>query len=184
MPTTLLVDRSLIYPDHIWELFETRNLLVAEISRQLGPRLSTVITYSEVARAASLEEAMAAGPDPVYGSNLQHALLVARGAARTTGSDQILLLTYSLPSAHHTGGTQPFFMEPPIEQSLDAARREAASATSGGLRLQILTVVPSANESRSAAIAAYFVPMAEAAGGRLESIVAGQEVEPVVSQLL
>ena len=127
----------MIYPDHIWELFETRNLLVAEISRQLGPRLSTVITYSEVARAASLEVAMAAGPDLVYGSNLQHALLVARGVVRTTGSDQILLLTYSLPSAHHTGGTQPFFMEPPIEQSLDAARREAASATSDGLRLQI-----------------------------------------------
>ena len=181
--TTLLVDRSLILPDHIWELFDMRNRLVAEVSRQLGPRLSTVITYSEVARASSLEEAAADGPDPVYGSNLQHALLMARCAARTTGGDHILLLTYSLPSAHHTDGTQPFFMEPPIAESLEAARREAVSAISDGLHIDILTVVPDGDEARSATINAFFIPMAEAAGGRIDSVATGQEIESVAGTI-
>jgi uncharacterized protein with von Willebrand factor type A (vWA) domain len=173
----------LIYPNHIWEVFETRNQLIAEVSIQLGPRLSTVVAYSEVARAASLEEAMLEGPDLVYGSNLQHALLMAREASRATGSDRILLLTYSLPSAHHVDG-QVFFMEPPIAESLDAARREAANATSDGLCIDILTVVPTEDESRSRAMDAYFGPMAESAGGSIESVATGDEIESGVSRIL
>jgi uncharacterized protein with von Willebrand factor type A (vWA) domain len=181
--TVLVVDRSLIYPNHIGELYETRNHLVAEVSKQLGRQLSTVVTYSELARAASVEEAMADGPDVVYGSNLQHGLLMAREASRTAGSDRVLLLTYSLPSAHHTAG-QAFFMMPPIAESLDASRREAASATSDGLRTDILTVVPDGDEPRSTAIAAYFGPIAEAAGGSTESVTPGDVIEPVVSRIL
>jgi hypothetical protein len=87
--TIVVVDRSLIYPNHIWELFEIRNAMIAEISRQLGPRISTVLAYSEAARATSLREAKADGPDMVYGSNLQHGLLLAREASRTTRSLQM-----------------------------------------------------------------------------------------------
>ncbi len=126
---------------------------------------------------------MADGHDVVYGSNLQHALVMAREASRATGSDRILILTYSLPSAHHIAG-QAFFMEPPIAESLDAARREAASATSDGLRIDILTVTPNGDESRSTAIDSYFRPMAQAAGGSIESIATGQEIESVVSRIL
>jgi uncharacterized protein with von Willebrand factor type A (vWA) domain len=184
VPTTLVVDRSLIYPQHIWELFETRNLLVAEVSRRLGSHLSMIITYSDVARVSPLEAAMADGPDPVYGSNLQHALLIARETARNTGNGEILLLTYSLPSAHHIDGTQPFFMDPPVEESLDAASREAISTTADGLRLKLLTINSRSTDSRSAALASYFVPLADATGAVLRSVAVGQDVERVVNQVV
>jgi uncharacterized protein with von Willebrand factor type A (vWA) domain len=183
MSTVLVVDRSLIVPRHIWELFEMRNRLVAEISKQLGPRISAVIAYSEVARVVTTEEALADGPDIVYGSNLQHGLLMAREASRTSGSDRILLLTYSLPSAHHITG-QAFFMEPPIPETLDAARREAASASSDGLGIDILTVVSEGDESRSAAINDFFGAIAERAGGRIEPVITGQEIEAVVGGII
>jgi hypothetical protein len=177
------VDRSLIVSRHIHELFEMRNVLTAEISNQLGPRLSAVVTYSEAARVSSLEEAMMDGPDPVYGSNLQHGLLTARHISRIATSDRILLVTYSLPSAHHISG-QAFFMEPPIDQSLDAARSEALSAASDGLRMDIVTVAPNGDTARSAALAAFFVPLVEATGGSTESVAAGQDVAPIVSGII
>jgi uncharacterized protein with von Willebrand factor type A (vWA) domain len=130
-----------------------------------------------------LEAAMADGPDPVYGSNLQHALLIAREIARRTKAGEILLLAYSLPNAHHIDGTQPFFMDPPVEESLDAARREAISTTADGLRLKVLTIVPSVADSRSATLASYFVSLADATGAVLKSVVVGQDVETVVSQV-
>jgi uncharacterized protein with von Willebrand factor type A (vWA) domain len=166
------------------ELFEMRNHLVSEVSNQLGPSLSTVIAYSEVAREVSLEEATMDGPDLVYGSNLQHGLLMARLASRRTSSDRILLVTYSLPSAHHVPGGGAFFMEPPIIQSLDAARREAASVTSDELRLDIMMVVAKSDESRTETVNAFFVPLAEAVGGSIESVLVGQETESVVSRII
>jgi uncharacterized protein with von Willebrand factor type A (vWA) domain len=120
MSPTLVVDRSLIYPNHIVELFDLRNQLVAEVSEQLGTELGTLIAYSEIARVTSVEGASMEGPDYVYGSNLQHALNLARAASRTAGDSRIVLVTYSLPSAHHVSG-EPFFMESPLPESLEAA---------------------------------------------------------------
>lgn len=174
----LLVDRSLIVPDHIPDLFELRGQLVNETCRQLGLELGTLIAYSEVARTTSLEDILGAGPDFVYGSNLQHALLMARAASRTTGSCRILIVTYSLPSAHHING-EAFFMEPAMDESLEAARYEARGCHLDGISIDILLIVQDADGERRLALETVFRPM-----GNVVSVRPGDQIDSVVRGML
>jgi uncharacterized protein with von Willebrand factor type A (vWA) domain len=178
------VDRSLIYPDHIPGLFEVRNRLVNQISEQLGSDLGTVIAYSETARVTSVEDASSDGPDFVYGSNLQHALVVSRAANdRAAGSGGTILVTYSVPSAHHVSGA-PFFMEPPLPESLEAAQSEFQTCSAEGIRIDVLMIAPRADGGRSMALQTYFRPMAEAAGGIAVLVLPDSPLEPVVQRVL
>ena len=172
------MDRSLIVPNHIPELFELRGQLVNEACRQLGSELGTLIAYSEVARTTSVADALATGPDFVYGSNLQHALLMARAASRTTGSSRILLVTYSLPSAHHVNGGA-FFMEPAMDESLEAARYEARGCHLDGINIDILLVVQEADSERRVALETFFRPI-----GNVVSVRPGDHIDSVVREML
>jgi Transposase len=61
-------------------------------------------------------------PTAHQGSNLQHALLMARAANRATGSSRIVLVTYNMPSAHHVHA-DVYFNYPPVPESLEAGGR-------------------------------------------------------------
>jgi uncharacterized protein with von Willebrand factor type A (vWA) domain len=179
----LLVDRSLALPDNPEELYDVRGRLVAELSRRLGSDLDTYIAYSDVANATSMAHAQEAGPDFVYGSNLQHALLLARAACRSTTSNEVILLTYSLPSAHHVQG-HPFFMLPPIAESLEAARTEAGCCAADGIRVNTMLVLETAHPDRRKPLEAFFRPITEATGGMLVLLQAGEDIGVLVERFL
>ena len=183
MSTTLVVDRSLHLLDRLNDVYLLRNLVASEVGKQLGPELATVITYAEVARSASIEEAAEAGFDYVYGSNLQHALLTARVANRTTGSSRIVLVTYNMPSAHHMS-RDVYFNYPPIPESLDAARREASSAASDGIRIDALLVAQDTTSDQAVALEDYFRPIAEATGGKVLLVTPNDGVDASVDRLV
>lgn len=183
MSITLVVDRSLIYPNHIPELFELRNQFVGVMKEQLGSELGTVVAYSEVDRITSFEKATLDGPDYVYGSNLQHALVISQAAdTQPPGSTAIVLVTYSLPSARHISG-EPFFFEPPLPESLEAARSEFQRCSANGASIDVLMIARDADGERSKALQTYFRPIAEDAGGVARLVVPGDPVESVVERI-
>ena len=155
--------------------YETRSFIVSEIERQLGTKVTTLITYAEVAHTASIEDVLEFDFDYVYGSNLQHALLVARAASRTTGSSRIVLVTYSLPSAHHISG-QAFFSYPPIV--------EGRACASDGIRIDTLLVTEDASNDEGTTLQRYFRPMTEEAGGKFLLVTPSDHVEDSVGQFL
>jgi uncharacterized protein with von Willebrand factor type A (vWA) domain len=169
--------------DPLDEAYELRSLLAHEVGRQLVPDLATVIAYVEVARSVTVEEAAEPGFDYVYGSNLQHALLMARAANRATGSSRIVLVTYNMPSAHHVHADVSFNY-PPVPESLEAARREASGAASDGIRIDALLVVPDTTSDRAVALEDYFGPIAEGTGGEVFLVAPSDEVAASVDRLV
>jgi uncharacterized protein with von Willebrand factor type A (vWA) domain len=166
MGIVCLVDRSLIVSGSSPEVFDLRNRVVAELAEQANSPATTFIAYSEVARVTSLAEAIQQGSDFVYGSNLQHALLLARVACRVNRCERIALVTYSLPSAFHSGG-DPFFSWPPVPITLEAAHREAESCRSDGYRIETTLISKGSAGDSEADLTAYFRPLTEATGGKL-----------------
>ena len=171
-------------PAYGWELCDLRSQLVVELSEKLGSKTSAVIGYAEVARTMSVEDVTQAGPDPVYGSNLQHALLLGRVSNRETGTSRAVLVTYSLPSAHHVSGSDVYFNYPPVPESLEAARREASNSTSDGTRIDTVLLSHSADdEERTAALQNFFKQMSEQAGGNLRLVRPGDPLTGLVHDL-
>jgi uncharacterized protein with von Willebrand factor type A (vWA) domain len=182
----LLVDRSMPtpLPTFGWELCDLRSRIVLDLSEQLGSNTSAVIGYSEVAGRMSVQDVAQAGPDHVFGSNLQHAVLLARASNRETGTSRALLITYSLPSAHHVSGAQVFFNYPPAPESLEAAEREVSSAASEGTRIDVLLLVhPSDDEERTEALQQYFGQMSEHSGAELTLVHPGDPFKAVLRHL-
>ena len=182
----LLVDRSMPMPlpPYGWELCDLRSRLVADLAERLGPRANEVIGYAEVARNMSIDRATKAGPEAVYGANLQHALLLGRASTRETGAQRLIQVAYNLPSAHHISGTDVYFNYPPVTESLDAARTEAASAGSEGTRIDTLLLVhPSDAEERIASHDEYFRQISEQTGGSLILVRPDDSVDAAVHSL-
>jgi uncharacterized protein with von Willebrand factor type A (vWA) domain len=173
------------FPTYGWELCDLRSRLVVQLTEHLGPSAGVVIGYSEVARTTSLEDVTQAGPEIAYGANLQHALLLGRVSSRETGTLRMILVTYSLPSAHHVSEADVYFNYPPVPESLDAASREASSAASDGTRIDALLLVhPSDDEQRIAAHQDFFRQMSEQSHGNLTLVRPGDPLEDVAQDLM
>jgi uncharacterized protein with von Willebrand factor type A (vWA) domain len=166
MGIVCLVDRSLIISGSSPEVFDLRNRVVADLADQPDPPVTTFIAYSEVARVTSLAEAMHPGSDFVYGSNLQHALLLARVACRANRCERIALVAYSLPTAFHQGG-DAFFNWPPVPITLQAALREAESCRSDGYRIDTTLISKGSARDSEADLTAYYRSLTEVTGGTL-----------------
>ena len=182
--TALVVDRSLILKDQLDDLYGLRNQVASEVARQLGHELATVIAYAEIARSASIEEATEPGVDFVYGSNLQHALLMGRVANRTMRSSRIVLVTYNMPSAHHTAEGDVYFDYPPIPQTLEAVRVEGRACTSDGIRIDTLLVARDVANDDNPALEDFFRPIAVGTGGKLVLVTASDQIDISVDRLL
>jgi hypothetical protein len=152
MGTVLVVDRSMAYPDSPADLYERRRLAVAAICRRLGSEISENITYADVAREAATEDAHEAEFEYVYGANLAHALVLARQAiARrsVSGSGRIVLVTYSLPSAHHTESGDVFFFpgSPPLPDTLAATTTEIRACATDGIQVDTVLILRVATDA-------------------------------------
>ncbi|MHB8190545.1 MAG: vWA domain-containing protein [Ferrimicrobium sp.] len=91
----------------------------------------SLITFSETAREVPLHELPTARWDYVYGTNIEHALLLARTSLRARpGHRQIFLVTDGEPTAHIDPATsEPFFSYPPTPETIQRTLAEVVRCT-------------------------------------------------------
>ncbi|MDX1658299.1 MAG: hypothetical protein R3343_05720 [Nitriliruptorales bacterium] len=97
-----------------------------------------LIGFSDYARRMQPADLGAAGFERVYGTNMQHAFLLAR---RVLADDprpvkQVIMVTDGEPTAHLEDG-QAIFHWPPVRETLEKTLREAARLAKGGIALNI-----------------------------------------------
>ena len=93
-----------------------------------------IIGFSEVAREIRPDELPTAMWDWVYGTNLQHALALARRLlAHQHGTKQIIVVTDGEPTAHIDDYGEVFFNYPPIAETLQRTMAEVIRCTRAGI---------------------------------------------------
>jgi hypothetical protein len=115
--------------------------LLSHLARVLGPAVKGVVRYSETAWLASTADVDEHEiDDSGHGSNLQHALLVARDACNESGADRMVVVVSSFPSAHILLGGEVFFNYPPVLGTFLATTDEATLLASDGVRLDAVVL--------------------------------------------
>lgn len=119
--------------------------LHALISAQFPNDDLDVVVFSETARRIRPTELPQASWDYVYGTNMQHALMIARSLlAGRPGNRQILLITDGEPTAHITASGMPQFHYPPLPETVDVTLREVVRCTRAGIRINTFMLGTSA----------------------------------------
>ena len=142
--TVILLDlsRSLWYGDVADQTMDVARALVAELRAQSPGDEIDLIGFSNVAKRIELDELSERSySDAGYGTNLQHALQIAREilSTRQRGQKRIILITDGEATAH-LEGTDVFFRWPPVLKTVLATLREADHCTDEGIRID--TFVP------------------------------------------
>ena len=136
--TVLLLDLSLSMPmrDNFLAAKKVAMALHALISTRFPQDYLGIVGFSEVARALEPAQLPEVSWDYVYGTNMQHALMLARQLlARQAGTRQVLMVTDGEPTAHLLAGGQVFFHYPPVRETLDATLAEVLRCTAEGIRI-------------------------------------------------
>jgi len=135
--TALLIDLSLSMPMRgNWVAAKKVALaLHALISSQFPRDRLFLIGFSDYARRVQPEELPNLGWEEVYGTNMQHALLLARRLlGRHRGaSRQILMVTDGEPTAHLLPNGEVLFNWPPIPQTFEETLKEVARCSKDGI---------------------------------------------------
>jgi uncharacterized protein with von Willebrand factor type A (vWA) domain len=107
-----------------------------------------VVGFSEVARAIEPEDLPTVSWDYVYGTNLQHGLILARKMlAHQPGTKQIILVTDGEPTAHiipSAGGVdyEVYFNYPPVAETLEVTLAEVMRCTRAGITINTFLLDP------------------------------------------
>jgi len=136
--TVLLVDLSLSMPmrDNFLAAKKVAMALHSLISSQFPRDYLGIVGFPEIAREIRPSELPEVSWDFVYGTNMQHALLVARRLlAREHGTKQIVMITDGEPTAHLMEDGEVFFNYPPVRATVDATLQEVLRCTREGIRL-------------------------------------------------
>ncbi|MCA1691185.1 MAG: VWA domain-containing protein [Acidimicrobiales bacterium] len=136
--TVLLLDLSLSMPmrENFLAAKKMAMALHALISSRFPQDYLGIVGFSEVARALRPEDLPEVSWDFVYGTNMEHALLLARRLlARQTGTRQVMMVTDGEPTAHLVPGGGVFFHYPPARETVDATLAEVARCTAEGIRI-------------------------------------------------
>jgi uncharacterized protein with von Willebrand factor type A (vWA) domain len=136
--TVLLVDLSLSMPmrDNFLAAKKVAMALHSLISSQFPRDYLGIVGFSEVAREIKPQELPEVSWDFVYGTNMQHAFLLARRMlARQHGTKQIVMITDGEPTAHLLEDGEVFFNYPPVRATVDATLAEVLRLTREGIRL-------------------------------------------------
>ena len=135
--TALLIDLSLSMPMRgNWVAAKKVALaLHALISSQFPRDRLFLIGFSDYARRVEPEELPNLGWEEVHGTNMQHALLLARRLlGRHRGaSRQILMVTDGEPTAHLLPNGEVLFNWPPIPQTFEETLKEVARCSKDGI---------------------------------------------------
>ena len=104
------------------------------ISTQYPRDFLGLVVFSEVARTLLPAELPRVSWDFVFGTNIQHALLLARRMlARQAGTKQVLMITDGEPTAHILPDGEPFFSYPPARETVEATLAEVMRCTAEGI---------------------------------------------------
>src|SRR5262245_13935880 len=110
--------------------------LHALISSQFPRDFLGMVSFGRVAREVKPERLPEATWDFEWGTNMQHAIMLARQMlARETGRKQIIMITDGEPTAHILDNGEPFFDYPPDPRTIEMTLREMQRATKDGIRI-------------------------------------------------
>jgi uncharacterized protein with von Willebrand factor type A (vWA) domain len=107
-----------------------------------------LVGFSEVARVIEPEDLPTVSWDYVYGTNLQHGLILARKMlAHQQGTKQIILVTDGEPTAHvipYDGGVgyDVYFNYPPVPETLEVTLAEVMRCTKAGITINTFLLDP------------------------------------------
>jgi len=136
--TVLMVDLSLSMPmkNNFLAAKKVAVALHSLISTQYPRDFLGLVGFSEVARQLTPAQLPEVSWDFVYGTNMQHAFLLARQLlARETGTKQIIMITDGEPTAHLLPSGEPFFQYPTHPATRDATLTEVLRCTKEGITI-------------------------------------------------
>ena len=136
--TVLLVDLSLSMPmrDNFLAAKKVALALHALITSRYPRDYLGIVGFSQVARPLRPEQLPEVSWDFVMGTNMQHALLLARRQlARQSGTKQIVMITDGEPTAHLEADGGVFVNYPPVRETVRATLAEVARCTADGIRI-------------------------------------------------
>jgi uncharacterized protein with von Willebrand factor type A (vWA) domain len=136
--TVLMVDLSLSMPmrDNFLPAKKVAMALHALISSQFPRDYLGLVGFSETARELRHEQLPEVSWDFVYGTNMQHGMVLARRMlARQTGTKQIIMITDGEPTAHIRDDGEVFFSYPPAYSTIEVTLREVLRCTRDDIRI-------------------------------------------------
>ena len=137
--TVLALDLSLSMPmrDNFLAAKKVAMALHALITSQFPRDYLGLVGFGEVARELKAAQLPEVSWDYTYGTNMQHALMLARRMlARQGGTKQVIMITDGEPTAHIPAeGGPPFFSYPPAPETIHATLNEVVRATRDGIRI-------------------------------------------------
>ncbi len=100
-----------------------------------------IVGFSALAREILPEELPTAMWDYVYGTNLQHALYLARTMlARQHGTRQVIVVTDGEPTAHIDADGEVQFNYPPVPETLRRTMAEVVRCTKAGITINVFAL--------------------------------------------
>jgi uncharacterized protein with von Willebrand factor type A (vWA) domain len=121
--------------------------------------------------------------DWVYGSNLQHAFMLARDACKNSGADRIVVIVSSFPSAHLLSDGATFFNYPPVVETIQATLEEATLLASEHVRLDAI-VLGDCSNYRDEQLSEFMARMTGPTGGIVMTASNEESAEAVVGRFL
>ncbi len=141
--TVVAVDLSMSMPmrDNFVPAKKMAMALHALISTRFPRDYLGIVGFSAVAREIPPEELPTAMWDYVYGTNLQHALLLARTMlSRQHGTKQVIVVTDGEPTAHVDADGEVQFNYPPVPETLRRTMAEVVRCTRAGITINVFAL--------------------------------------------
>ena len=149
--TALLLDLSFSMPlrGHFVHAKKMALALHALIEGRYPHDTLYLIGFSDYARQLRPEDLTAPGFERVYGTNMQHAFMLAGRllSQHPRASRQVIMVTDGEPTAH-LEGDQAFFSWPPVPETLHLTLAEAIRLSRSGVRLNIFMLEESEGLAR------------------------------------
>ena len=135
--TVLLLDVSLSMPmrDNFLSAKKVAMALHALITSQFPRDYFGLVSFGRVAREVPPEQLPEMSWDFEWGTNMQHALLLARRMlSRQSGTKQVIMVTDGEPTAHIENG-DAYFQYPPSPVTIEETLKEVMRCTRDGIRI-------------------------------------------------
>jgi uncharacterized protein with von Willebrand factor type A (vWA) domain len=135
--TVLMLDVSMSMPmrDNFLPAKKVAMALHALITTQFPRDYFGLVSFGRVAREVKPQLLPEMGWDFEWGTNMQHALLLARQQLeRQTGTKQIIMVTDGEPTAHIERG-EAIFQYPPSYTTIEQTLKEVQRCTKAGIRI-------------------------------------------------
>ena len=135
--TVLMLDVSMSMPmrDNFLPAKKVAMALHSLITTQFPSDYFGLVSFGRVARDVKPQLLPELGWDFEWGTNMQHALLLARTQLeKQSGTKQIIMVTDGEPTAHIEGG-EAVFQYPPSYATIEQTLREVRRCTRAGIRI-------------------------------------------------